>query len=217
MVLRKHDIPVQSPPAKTGIGSVKALVLALLVLTAGAVLVLGLDGEDSYAAVDDTFTATNDEGIDIEYRILTEGTGTENGTVQVGIGGYRDTAVDKAVTSVKIPATVTFNEKTYDVTSIGKYAFYGCSSLTSVTIPDGVTTIGSSAFEGCSALEKVTIPDGVTSIGDYAFSGCSSLTSVTIPDSVTSIGDYAFSGCSALKEVTIPDNVTSIGHSAFSA
>ncbi|WP_394901913.1 leucine-rich repeat domain-containing protein, partial [Bacteroides xylanisolvens] len=76
-----------------------------------------------------------------------------------------------------------------------------CSSLTSITIPDGVTSIGSYAFSGCSSLTSITITDGVTNIGSYAFSGCSSLTSITIPDGVTSIGSYAFSGCSKLTSI----------------
>ena len=101
------------------------------------------------------------------------------------------------------------------VTSIGSGAFYNCSGLTSVTIGNGVTSIGGSAFSGCSNLTSVTIPNSVTSIGGSAFGGCSSLTSVTIPDSVTSIESYAFSGCSGLTSVTIPDSVTSIGSSAF--
>ena len=99
--------------------------------------------------------------------------------------------------------------------SICDEAFWGCSSLHSVTIPDSVTSIGHIAFKECSSLHSVTIPDSVTSIGGYAFEDCSSLQSVTIPDSVTSIGNYAFSGCESLHSVTIPDSVTSIGRSAF--
>ena len=102
------------------------------------------------------------------------------------------------------------------VTSIGNYAFYNCSSLTSVTIGESVTSIGNYAFYKCSGLTSVTIPESVTTIGNSAFYQCSSLTSVTIPNSVTSIGDYAFDSCSSLISVTIPNSVTSIGKSAFS-
>jgi len=101
------------------------------------------------------------------------------------------------------------------VTSIGTYAFYNCTALTSVTIGDGVTSIGTSVFNYCTALTSVTIPASVTNIGSYAFRDCYSLTSVTIPNSVTSIGSYAFNYCTALTSVTIPNSVTSIGNDAF--
>ncbi|MBR5821243.1 MAG: leucine-rich repeat domain-containing protein [Alistipes sp.] len=102
-----------------------------------------------------------------------------------------------------------------EVNTIGEEAFHYCSSLTSVTIPDGVTSIGAEAFASCSSLTSVTIPDSVTKIGDSAFDDCSSLTSVTIGDSVTTIGESAFGGCSSLTSVTIPDSVTEIGISTF--
>ena len=144
------------------------------------------------------------------------------------------TDCDSSVTKANIPHTI----KGVTVTSIGDQAFYNCTSLTSVTIPDSVTSIGDRAFRYCISLTSVTIPDSVTSIGEEAFYGCwdltrliipgsvtsidkdafcfcSSLTSVTIPDSVTSIGDSAFYGCESLTSVTIPDSVTSIGSCAF--
>ena len=103
--------------------------------------------------------------------------------------------------SVTIPASVTYNGVTYSVTSIGGGAFFMCSGLTSVTIPNSVTSIGNYAFWGCTGLTEVTIPNSVTYIGEWAFSGCSGLTEVIIPNSVTSIGDFAFSYCTSLTDV----------------
>ena len=136
------------------------------------------------------------------------------------IFGCQNTTIPNSVTSIGNWAFVGCSSLTSvtipnSVTSIGESAFGYCSSLTSVTIPSSVTSIGYGAFEGCSSLTSVTIPNSVTSIGDFAFKACSSLTSVTIPNSVTSIGDDAFSGCSSLTSVTIPNSVTSIGNFAF--
>ena len=108
-----------------------------------------------------------------------------------------------------------FNVYTSYNDKLGDYAFYGCSGLTSLTIPSSVTSIGNEAFHGCSGLTSLVIPSGVTSIGDEAFHGCSGLTSLVIPSGVTSIGDEAFYGCSGLISLTIPSSVTRIGWSAF--
>ena len=101
------------------------------------------------------------------------------------------------------------------VTSIGDYAFNGCSGLTSITIPGSVTSIGEYAFSGCSGLTSITIPGSVTSIGNDAFRGI--IAEIVWGDApqITSIDDYAFSGYKGAS-ITIPDSVTSIGEYAFS-
>ena len=113
--------------------------------------------------------------------------------------------------NIEIPAEI--NGKS--VTSIGSYAFRGCTSLTNITIPDSVTWIGSHAFNGCTRLTSITIPESVDYIYYNAFENCINLTSITIPNSVTEIGDRAFGGCTSLTSITIPYSVKEIGWSAF--
>ena len=140
------------------------------------------------------------------------------------------------ITEANIPAEI----DGLPVTTIGDKAFFYCSSLTSVSIPDSVTSIGEWAFSGCRGLTSVSIPDSVTSIGNLAFYACSNLTSVNyFPDSVASIGSGAFSytpwltakreenplvivnnflidGSTCEGEITIPDTVTNITAGIFS-
>ena len=119
-------------------------------------------------------------------------------------------------TALTLPASFT----AYDGTLVEKYeiaerAFYNCTALKSVTIPDSVTVIGHYAFSDCYGLTSVIIPESVTGIGDNAFVYCYSLTSIIIPNSVTSIGNGAFRYCNSLTSVTIGRGVTSIGNYAF--
>ena len=112
-----------------------------------------------------------------------------------GIGTCEDT-------DLVIPSTY----ENLPVTSIGEVAFYECTSLTSVEIPNSVTSIGDRAFVSCTSLTSVVIPDSVMCIGLGAFGACTSLTSVEIPDSVTSIGAVAFGVCDSLTNITVLEN-----------
>lgn len=94
-------------------------------------------------------------------------------------------------------------------------AFNNYSSLTSITIPDGIIQIGDRAFSYCRGLTSVTIPDSVIDIGSSAFSDCSGLTSITFGSGVKTIGSSAFQWCGAVSSITIPNSVSSIGEGAF--
>ena len=137
------------------------------------------------------FEAQNSDGVTIYYNIIS----SYSKTCRVTYAGDSYSSYSNEYTgSIVIPKTVAYNGTTYSVTSIGDYA-----------------------FDGCSGLSSVTIPNSVTIIGDYAFSGCTSLTSITIPNSVTSIRSSAFSGCSGLKELRIEDgeSTLSLGYNFY--
>jgi len=111
--------------------------------------------------------------------------------------------------------------------------FYNCSSLASVTLPDGLTVIGTDAFNRCYSLTSVNIPESVTTVGNNAFQNCSSLTeplyssklfvfmptskegTYDVPDGITEIAPYAFRNCYYLTKITIPESVTTVGNYAF--
>ena len=107
-----------------------------------------------------------------------------------------------------------FDELHYftSLTSIADSAFYNCTGMTSVAIPNTVTTIGKRAFKSCSGLTSVTIPESVTSIGYASFHNCDNLTSLTIPNSVTSVGAAAFATCNKLTSIIVEN-----GNSSFTS
>ena len=117
--------------------------------------------------------------------------------------------------AIVIPETVSYDSANYSVTSIGNNAFWNCSRLTLITIPNSVTNIGNNAFRYCLGLTLITIPNSVTNIGDSAFKICYNLTSVSIPDSVISIGKEAFNSCSSLTSVSIPNSLQSLTFGVF--
>ena len=120
-----------------------------------------------------------------------------------------DKSVYKEYINVTIPASVTYNNYTYPVTSLGTSAFEDCTNLQSVTLPNSITVINTDAFYGCVKLGSVNLPEGLTQIYLRAFYNCN-LTSVTIPSTVTSIGSGAFKN-NPLTEVTWLPPTCSVG------
>ena len=181
---------------------ISALALAAALTLLGGVQVFA-DGEQAPLTV----------GQSGPQPVLLAAASAETGTDGLQYSYHADntaTVIDYtgAATELVIPAEVSNGSVTYKVTAIGGYAFQGNSTLTRVTIPEGVKTIGQSAFIGCPSLTKVTIPEGVTTIRHHAFNGCTSLTNVIIPEGVTYIGPFAFSGCTSLKSVSLPASLT---------
>lgn len=122
---------------------------------------------------------------------------------------------DKEANTVVVPATVTINNITYNVTAISDTAFAGNKKLTSVTIGNNVTSFRAKTFKGCSNLKTVVIGNGVTSIPANAFKNFKKLTTVKMGSGVKTIGKNAYYGCKKLKTVSIGKNVVTIGTSAF--
>ncbi len=160
----------------------------------------------------------------------------DNSTKSASVTRYNSSVIAQNEGVVNIPEAISFNGRTYSVTSIGYYAFGGCTHLTSITIPSSVTSISSEAFRGCTGLTSITIPSSVTSISSNAFYGCTGLTSVNITDIAAWCKiyfDYYFGSIDPISsnplyyakhlylngeevtELTIPNSVTSIGNYAF--
>ncbi len=117
------------------------------------------------------------------------------------------TPTDKKAATVVIPATITIDNITYNVTAISAKAFRNCKKLITVKIGNGVKTIGKSAFEGCKKLKNVTIGKNVTKIGAKAFYGCSKIKTLTVKSgklATKKIGSKAFAKTPKNMTVKVP-------------
>ena len=138
----------------------------------------------------------NADGVIIYYNFT-------NNQTELEVTYWEDESIYSG--DIVIPESVIYNGNIYSVTSIGDFAFYYLTRLTSVTIPNSVTSIGDYAFSRCPQLTELIIPNSVASIGNDAFYNCG-LTSVTIPGSVTFIGTNPFYGCNLEKITVESDN-----------
>lgn len=180
-------------------------LISLLVAVCMMITMLPLSAVTAFAAD----TATEQEAIVDGYKYKYKVDANGNATITDFRGPVDSTNNGPYV--ITIPTTL----DKYTVTGIGKWAFYGCSALTEVIIPQSVTSIGDSAFAGCHNLDSVTINDAATSIGNRAFTECPLTTTLSLGKKITTIGDDAFYYCIELESVTIPQSVTSIGNDAF--
>ena len=164
-------------------------------------------------AIPDSVTSIGDRAF-MDCTSLTSITVGENNEWYKSIDGNLYSTYDNVLIQYAVGKKDTSFQIPDGVTEVLDYAFYGCTSLERVTIPDSVCYIGG-AFSGCTSLTSIEIPDGQWRIGNRDFYGCTSLVSVTIPDSVTDIGWSAFENCASLVSITIPAGVREIGEDVF--
>lgn len=145
------------------------------------------------------FSAVNSDGVTIYYKVTSQTFSTV--AVVAGLNTHYSG-------NVNIPANVTHNGNSYQVTGIGKYAFQQCTGLTSVTIPNSVTVIDTMAFRSCRALTSITLPSSLTKLGKEALYECSGLSVIHIPASVTTIDELALGFCHNITAITVASGNT---------
>lgn len=148
------------------------------------------------------FVSATAEGVSLCYRVNADGvtatlTHPERDWPYYGAG--------KPKGGIAVPATVTHSGKEYRVAAIDSYAFYGCDSITSICLPDGVVRIGTQAFNGCRNMRSIAMGRELKAIGEGAFAYCAAMDSLVLPATVDSVGMLAFSMCTGLRHVEMSE------------
>lgn len=176
---------------------------------AGITVTIDADGHadagHSFAQIDDTNFYIDG----IRYSIFINGITSAK---ELKVTGY---STDYSVTEVELPARINYKGESLNVVVIDSDAFENCSTLKSMSLPEGIRTIYGEAFYDCRSLISINIPESVTYIYDWAFLGCNSLTSISLPKGLTIITEGVFAECSSLTSITIPEGVTTIRQEAF--
>lgn len=205
------------------VGGGICLALLVCVIVAVVLLISGLNKDKDNPSASNSGLFNNigsTSAKDFEYKevdgfiVITGYTGTETDIVIPSeIDGKTVALIDeKAFYGC---SNLTSVEIPNTIRDISAYAFYKCSSLTSVAIPDSVVFIGEHAFEECTSLTQIRLPDSVVLIDDFAFYKCTELANIRMSVNVEEIGSYAFAACGKLELVTLPDTLKTIGDMTF--
>ena len=136
-------------------------------------------------------------------------------TGYVGKAEAHAVVIPAEVTVASLDKNVSDEDNVRKIIGIDTRAFYYCTAMTSVTIPEGIQTIGAWAFAGCTGLTEIVLPNSVVSIGEGAFHGCDKLASITLSENLTKIDNFAFYGCNGLTAIQLPETLVEIGSAAF--
>lgn len=184
------------------------LILCIVIIFLVEVPIVGFAKEETFEVITGATEKTTE--YKLKYKVIEAG--------KVEVSGYTGSSISVTIpTSVAITVGGDGSEKAiYNVVRVGGSAFYNCTSLASITLPDSITSIGDGAFFGCTKLNTITLPDSVGSIGYSAFNRCESLNNIEIPEGVTSIKKHTFSNCKKLSSISLPNSLETIGFSVFS-
>lgn len=148
------------------------------------------------------FVSATAEGVSLCYRVNADGV---TATLTHPERDWPYYGADKPKGDIVVPATVVHEGKAYRVAAVGSYAFYGCDSVTSVSLPDGIVSIGTQAFNGCRSMKEIAMGRGLKAIGEGAFAYCAAMDSLVLPATVDSVGMLAFSMCTGLRHVEMSE------------